>query len=79
MGDGGLYSLGRIVHLHQTPGAGGDIFPGTFDYDNDYGNAEQARMRKISGRILDYEIRGNWRNRSRDFFKRVVNNIFGRY
>ncbi len=48
--------LGRIVRPHQPPGARGDIFELKFGYDNDYGNGEQARMRKISGRILDYEI-----------------------
>jgi hypothetical protein len=55
----GLYSSGRIVHLHQPPGAGGDIFQGRFGYDNDYGNGERARMREISGRMLDYEITEN--------------------
>ena len=51
--------LRRIVHPHQTPGAGGDIFELEFDYDNDYENGEQARMREISGRMLDYEITEN--------------------
>jgi len=43
----GLYSSGRIFHLHQPPGAGGDIFQERFGYDNDYGNSEPARIRKI--------------------------------
>ena len=73
-----LYSLGRIVRPHQAPGACSDIFELKFCYDNDYGNGEPARIRRISGRTLDDEIRVNLENRSRNLFKRVANNIFGR-
>jgi hypothetical protein len=41
-----------------------------FDYDNDYGNGEQARMREISGRMLDYEIRGNWEKQNHGFIQK---------
>ena len=62
--------MGRIVLLHQPPGAGGDIFELKFDYDNDYENGDQTRMRNISGRILDYEIRGNWGNWIQEFIQK---------
>jgi hypothetical protein len=46
-GGWGLYSSWRIVHLHQLPGGKGDIFPGKFDYDNDYGIDGLSRAGKI--------------------------------
>ena len=52
--------LGRIVHLHQQPGASGDIFQGKFGYDNDDKNDELARVENISDRIMNYEIRKYW-------------------
>ena len=52
--------LGRIVHLHQQPGASGDIFQGKFGYDNDDKNDGLARVENISGRIMNYEIKENW-------------------
>ncbi len=66
----GLYLLGRIVHLHQQPGASGDIFQGKFGYDNDDKNDELARVENISGRIMDYEIKGNWGKLTREFIKK---------
>jgi hypothetical protein len=33
-------------------------------------NKGLARAEKISGRIMDYEIRGNWGNRNKGFIQK---------
>ena len=53
-GGWGLYSSGRIVHLHQPPGAKGDILELKFGYDYDGEIDKQAQAGEISGRITDY-------------------------
>ena len=53
-GGWGLYSSGRIVHLHQPPGAKGDILELKFGYDYDGEIDKQAQVGEISGRITDY-------------------------